>query len=255
VDPEIPVPPRHYGGIERIVDMLARGLVARGHDVAMLAHPASASAGRLIPYEGASSRSVADTLRHARQLRRAIRAHRSDLVHSFGRLVYLLPVLPRALPKVQSYQRAVTPRSVRWGDRLAAGSLHFTACSASCARGGTAAGGRWSVIPNGVPAAAYSATATVPPDAPLVFLGRIERIKGAHTAIEVARRSGRRLVLAGNVVRDGGEHERYFEEEVAPHLDGERVRYVGPVDDAAKNRLRPSSPSRAGRRRRSWSTA
>ena len=38
-DPELPVPPIHYGGIERIVDMLARGLVARGHEVTVFAHP------------------------------------------------------------------------------------------------------------------------------------------------------------------------------------------------------------------------
>ena len=37
VDPGLPVPPIHYGGIERIVDLLARGLVARGHEVTVFA--------------------------------------------------------------------------------------------------------------------------------------------------------------------------------------------------------------------------
>ena len=37
-DPYLPVPPRLYGGIERVVDMLVRGLSARGHHVTLFAH-------------------------------------------------------------------------------------------------------------------------------------------------------------------------------------------------------------------------
>ena len=37
-DPELPVPPQHYGGIERIVHLLVEGLAARGHDVVLFAH-------------------------------------------------------------------------------------------------------------------------------------------------------------------------------------------------------------------------
>ena len=83
-DPELPVPPKHYGGIERIVDMLARGLESRGHQVTLFAHPASASAGRLVPWSGFSSLSVADTLRNATTLMRAIVSNQFDLVHSFS---------------------------------------------------------------------------------------------------------------------------------------------------------------------------
>src|SRR5690348_9101443 len=67
-DPELPVPPRLYGGIERVVDLLARGLEARGHRVTLFAHPDSASAGRLAPWPGRSSRSGADTARNAAAL-------------------------------------------------------------------------------------------------------------------------------------------------------------------------------------------
>jgi glycosyltransferase involved in cell wall biosynthesis len=86
-------------------------------------------------------------------------------------------------------------------------------------------------VPNGVSLATYTFCATVSPDAPLVFLGRIEAIKGPHLAIETAHRAGRRLFLAGNV---SPEHRPWFEAHVAPHLDGDRVRYLGPVDDAQK---------------------
>ena len=41
VDPYIPIPPEHYGGIERVVDFLVRGLLGRGHEVTLFAHPDS----------------------------------------------------------------------------------------------------------------------------------------------------------------------------------------------------------------------
>lgn len=66
----------------------------------------------------------------------------------------------------------------------------------------------------------------------LLFFGRIHPDKGTTEAIEVARRSGRRLIIAGII------HDRaYFDREVAPHLDGERIRYVGSVGPAERDRL------------------
>jgi glycosyltransferase involved in cell wall biosynthesis len=61
----------------------------------------------------------------------------------------------------------------------------------------------------------------------LLFFGRIHPEKGTTTAIEVARRAGRRLLIAG-IVQD----DRYFRDEVEPWIDGDRVRYLGPVDAA-----------------------
>jgi glycosyltransferase involved in cell wall biosynthesis len=57
-----------------------------------------------------------------------------------------------------------------------------------------------------------------------LFFGRIHPDKGTAHAIEVARRTGRRLDIAG-IVQD----EQYFRAEVEPHLDGEQIRYLGPV--------------------------
>jgi glycosyltransferase involved in cell wall biosynthesis len=241
VDPYLPVPPHLYGGIERVVDFLARGLAARGHRVTLLAHPESRTAGTLVPYgwpphAGWRARG-AELWQAGAALWRRRRA--CDLVHSFGRLAALAPILPRrGLPKIQSYQRAVPWAGVRRAVRLAGDSIRFTACSASLFRDrpeGPAAG-RWTAIFNGVELARYSFAPGVPPDAPLVFLGRLEPIKGAHHAIAIARAAGRRLVIAGNRVETGSA-AGYFEGQLAPHLDGERVRYVGPVDDAAKDRL------------------
>ena len=134
-----------------------------------------------------------------------------------------------------SYQRPITPRSVLWSTRLARGSLHFTACSRQMTDPVRDLAS-WHVVYNGVPLERYEFRPAVAADAPLVFLGRVERIKGPHLAIEVARRTGRKLVIAGNVPQ-GEEHAAYFETGIRPCVDGDRISYLGPVDDAQKNAL------------------
>jgi glycosyltransferase involved in cell wall biosynthesis len=234
-DPEIPVPPRLYGGIERIIAMLVDGLSARGNDVTLFAHPGSSVRCRLVRYTGSSSGSLRVTLAHMRMVLAESRRTSFDVIHSFGRLAYLLPLLPSRIPKLMTYQRRISPRSVRWGLRLSRGTLAFSAISRSMVAE-VADLAPWRIVPNGVPAALYKFRGAVAPDAPLVFLGRLEQIKGPHLAIEAARRAGRRLLLAGNL-SEGAEHRKYFEQQVAPHLDGERVRYVGAVDDGQKDAL------------------
>jgi glycosyltransferase involved in cell wall biosynthesis len=240
-DPYIPVPPTLYGGIERVVALLARGLVARGHHVTLVAHPASLIDGvSLVPYGSPPHDRPSDRARELLQLNRATAAAPGafDLVHSFGRLAGLLAVLPRrGLPKVQSYQRAVDWPGIARAVRLAGRSLEFTACSTSLYRGGERLGARagtWHTIFNGVELDRYQPVFDLPYDAPVVFLGRLEPEKGAHVAIDVARRANVPLVIAGNRV---DAHAGYFEQAIAPHLTNGLVRYVGPVDDSAKNAL------------------
>ena len=240
VDPYLPVPPRLYGGIERIVDLLVRGLAARGHDVTLFAHPESATTATLRAYGVPPHMTPAARLRELAQvgaglwrIRRAV-----DVVHSFGRLAAMLPILPlRSVPKIQSYQRAVPWGGVRRAAQLAGDSIVFTGCSTSLyAAGDGATAGRWRTIFNGVDTTRYTAQPYVPADAPLVFLGRVERIKGPHHAIAIAARAGRRLVIAGNVATEGAEAE-FYRREVAPHVDGAAVSFIGPVDDGQKNVL------------------
>lgn len=235
VDPEIPVPPILYGGIERIVDMLARGLVERGHDVTLLAHSASETAGELQPYPGRHSQNLWDTLRNTLHVGRlTLRA--PDVVHSFGRLAYLTPLLPLQLPKIMSYQRKPTLGQIRKATWLARGqTLIFTGCSEHIAEQIRPVAPAHAIY-NGVPVDRFDFQPTVPDDAPLVFLGRIAPIKGTHHAIAVAKKSGRELVIAGNVP-DKPEEQRYFKEKVEPYIDGRQIRYIGPVDDFQKNKL------------------
>jgi len=237
VDPEIPVPPLHYGGIERIVDMLICGLAERGHQIHLFAHPQSKTPAKLIPYRGRHSGSLKDTLINALQIKDYIKTIGGvDIIHSFSRLAYLLFLLKSPIPKIQSYQRYITARSVYLGTLLAGRTLSFTACSRYCAGTADFAVGRWVIIPNGVSIDKYQFVPSVVSDAPLVFLGRIEKIKGVHTAIEVAKRTGRPLIIAGNHASSGKEYE-YYAEEILPSCDGKLIRYVGAVDDIQKNEL------------------
>src|SRR5260370_1725443 len=66
----------------------------------------------------------------------------------------------------------------------------------------------------------------------LIFLGGIHPDKGVHLAIEVARLSGRRLIIAG-IIQD----EVYYREKLKPHIDGQTICYIGPVGIAEKNEL------------------
>jgi glycosyltransferase involved in cell wall biosynthesis len=68
----------------------------------------------------------------------------------------------------------------------------------------------------------------------LSFLGRIAPVKGVHNAIEIARRSGIPLKIAGEVQPM---YREYFESRVKPHIDGKFIEYVGPADLAMKNEL------------------
>lgn len=241
-DPYVPVPPRGYGGIERVLDFLLRGLAARGHEVTLIGHPASAPPGRLIPYGVPPHRGAVPRARELWQAGSAAwrEVARAQVLHSFGRLAAIVPVLAmRRVGVVQSYQRELVPwRSVAVASRLAGARLRLTACSRSMLRTIADAGrpGDWRVIPNGVELARYVPSPRVPADAPLVFLGRLEPMKGPHEAIAIARAAGRRLVLAGNRVETGSA-AGYFEARLAPALDGEQVRWVGEVDDAQKQAL------------------
>jgi glycosyltransferase involved in cell wall biosynthesis len=232
-DPELPIPPQFYGGIERIVDTLAQVLTKRGHKVTLFANPRSRSQGRLIPWPGGSSLSRVDTLRNAATLMRCVLAERFDLVHSFSRVAYLAPILPLPIPKLMTYQRAISRHSVHLGHVLSLGTLQFSAISRWMMQEVQDIGS-WHVVSNGVPLNTFDYRDEPGPHAPLVFLGRVEEIKGPHLAIEVARRTNLPLVIAGNVPE---RHRAWFDANIAPCIDGKQIVYCGPVDDVEKNKL------------------
>jgi glycosyltransferase involved in cell wall biosynthesis len=232
-DPELPVPPGLYGGIERIVEGLINSYVEQGHEVTLCANPASKVPCRLVPWKGRTSANPADTLRNCLTLTGLVLSGRYDVLHSFSRLAYMTAVMPMRIPKIMSYQREPSLSQVGKAVKLSRkGSMVFTGCSNYIASqiGGIAdARAIW----NFVPIDRYTLTPAVDADAPLVFLGRIEEIKGTAIAVEVARRTNRRLIIAGNIPAG---KEDYFEKEIRPYLN-ERIVYVGAVNDEQKNAL------------------
>jgi glycosyltransferase involved in cell wall biosynthesis len=68
----------------------------------------------------------------------------------------------------------------------------------------------------------------------LCFLGRICPIKGAHLAVEIAKRAGLRLKMAGEIQPM---FQNYFDEMIKPHVDGRQVQFLGEADHAFKNEL------------------
>jgi glycosyltransferase involved in cell wall biosynthesis len=237
-DPELPVPPKLYGGIERIVDLLVTSLKNRGHTVGLVAHPDSTSpADSHFPWRGMRSQDNFDALQNTFTLSSAVKKFQPDLIHSFSRILYLLPLLGDShLPKMMSYQRNPSLRTTSWGNRLAKGSLVFTGCSEHICQIGRTGGGTWHPIHNCVELEKYTFQPTVDDNAPLVFLSRIEQIKGAHTAIAAARKAKRRLLIAGNQVEtEAG--KRYWDEEIAPYIGKDGIEYIGTVDDTQKNKL------------------
>jgi glycosyltransferase involved in cell wall biosynthesis len=239
MDPYIKVPPDHYGGIERVVADLADGLAKSGHEITLWAAPGSRVNGRVRAFGREGEWTRWSNLRNAVTLAGRFLAdgRRFDVIHNFGRLAYLAPVLARDVPKIQTYMRTVNPANMVTARRLGARRLHYTAVSAAIRDTGRRGGGDWSVIYNCAAPERYPFVAgTDPATAPLVFLGRLDRCKGAHHAITVAQRLQRRLIIAGNI--SPLPHEQgYFEAEIAPRIDGNLVRYIGPVGDEQKRAL------------------
>jgi glycosyltransferase involved in cell wall biosynthesis len=233
-DPEIPVPPQLYGGIERIIYMLIEGLVKQGHEVTLFAHPDSKTNAKLIPYK-ALGQGKMDVISNSLTITKAaIKGY--DLIHSFGRLAYLLPLMPLSIPKIMSYQREPTISQIKLASRLSKkNSLVFTGCSEYIAAKIRPYAASFA-IPNFVDTDLYVFKNTVSEDAPLAFLGRIEHIKGTHLAVQCALKTGRKLIIAGNIPSEPI-HQAYFEKEVKPFIDGDQIQYVGPVNDQQKNDL------------------
>lgn len=237
MDPGILVPPKGYGGHERLVDMFAREYARLGHEVHLLVTTGSQVEGCTVhPFgkEGFPPKKW-DARMAIPTAWAFLWKHRNhfDLIHNFGRLAYLLPVLNHPVKKIMTYGREISSRNIRWINKLPNKNLVFTGCSKDLISR-VRAGGRWEVVYNAIPFEKYTLQQDVAPDAPLMFLGRLEKVKGAHTAIAVAKATGHRLILAGNI-SPLPEEQQYFETQIQPYIDGEQIVYVGALNDEQKN--------------------
>jgi|GEM_PF-72250 len=238
MDPFIPVPPERYGGIERVIYDIGCKYVELGHSVTIIAGPGSKSPDRLIIYGENGEGSMKIDYKLLWELRKIllkeIPAH--DVLHNFGRLAFLLPVAWTKIRKVQTYMRFITPQNIRLLNKSGIKNIIYTGVSDAIVSTGAPGGGAWATVYNCAPVTQFTFREKVDDDAPLVFLGRLERCKGAHSAIKAARLSNRKLIIAGNISTLPDE-KAYFENEVLPEVDNKLIFYIGEVDNTQKNEL------------------
>jgi glycosyltransferase involved in cell wall biosynthesis len=222
-------PPRQYGAWETVAGNIAEGLVHRGWDVTLFATADSLTLAHLhavvargyeedrsIDPKVAEYLHISEVFEHAREFD-LIHSHYDFMALAYTRLVKT-PVLttvhgfssPRIMPVYEKYRDGYFV-SISDSDR--APGLNYLA-----------------TVYNGIDLALYPLRETAG-DA-LIFIGRIHPDKGVHLAIETARQSGRRLLIAG-ILQDAS----YFQEKIQPHLDDQQIRYLGPVGVEEKNAL------------------
>jgi len=224
------VPPRHYGPWEQFVSLLTEGLVDRGVDLTLFATADSETRARLV---GTAPTGYSEDPRLDAKVWEALhfaavfeRAGEFDLIHnsadfpplSYSRLVET-PVVTtihgfsseHIVPVYERYDGHVHYVAISDADRHP--KLHYAA-----------------TIHHGIDMDAFELGDGS--GGYLLFFGRIHPDKGAVEALDLADRTGLQLLLAG-IVQD----ERYYDELVAPRVDGERVRYLGPVGPDRRGEL------------------
>ncbi len=216
-------PPRHYGPWENVVSLLTEQLISMGIEVTLFASGDSITAGKLVsvcehPYseDPTIDPKVWECL-HISELFK--RADEFDLIHNhydFLPLSYSdftqTPVVttihgfssPAILPVYKKYNNSTHYVAISEADKSA--ELDYIA-----------------MIHHGIDLNQFTYQQETTGDY-LLFLGRIHPDKGVHDAIEVASKTGKRLIIAG-IIQD----ENYFKEQVEPYIDGSKVEYIGSV--------------------------
>ncbi|RZA00804.1 MAG: glycosyltransferase family 4 protein [Sphingobacteriaceae bacterium] len=236
MDPGIPVPPLLYGGHERLVYLFANEYTRLGHTVTLLAGPDSHCDGSTVTF-GENNLHRSDWAKHKEVLHawKYLRANASkfDMVHNFGRLIYLLPILNHPVKKIMTYGRPVSQKGIKMVNALPNKNLMFTACSDYCVSTGNTAG-RWATVYNCIDFSQYKVNEKVDEDSPLMFLGRLDRIKGVHTAIKIAKATNNTLLIGGSIPTTPDNYA-YYKSEIEPQFDNKQIIYLGELSDTQKN--------------------
>jgi glycosyltransferase involved in cell wall biosynthesis len=229
------VPPKRYGGTERVVAWLTEELVALGHEVTLFASGDSQTSATLVPVIPRAirlSKPRPDPFpAHALQLDALAEAAADfDIVHCHTDWVHL-PLLNRlGVPHVTTiHNRLDTPDLPAVIARFSQAPL----ISISDHHRRPLPDANWlGTVYHGMPV--NSLTPSDQPGSYLAFLGRFTREKGPETAIRLAKAAGMPLRMAGKIPRS---ETRYYKEKLAPLIDGNQVRLVGELNDAEKGEL------------------
>lgn len=230
----MPIEPGAGDSIEQLVCLLTDELVSRGHEVTLFATGDSRTTARLSSvYEHGYDRDEElwdwyfhETLNAAAAFERA---GEFDVIHCHDYHFALPFSWTTSTPSVHTYHVQMNP------DVLAAYARYPQVCVVAVSefqRSQLTELANVTVIPHGIDTDAFPFGADG--GGHLLFLGRMIEDKGPHEAIRVAHELDMPLVMAG----PGGHH---FDTEVAPHVDGKRVRHVGPVNVEQRNELLASA--------------
>jgi glycosyltransferase involved in cell wall biosynthesis len=227
------VPPKLYGGTERVVSFLTEELVSLGHDVTLFASGDSVSSAQLAAFwpramrlDGTVRDWIAPHLHMLEQVHR--RADDFDIIHCH------LDYLPFSL-----FSRGHTPFVTTLHGRLDMPELHpmFETFShapvisiSNAQRRPMPRAGWLKTVHHGLP---RNLLQPLPVERNyLAFLGRIAPEKRVDRAIEIAARCGLKLKIAAKV--DPAD-KKYFEAEIKPLLSQPHVEFIGEIDDSQKS--------------------
>jgi glycosyltransferase involved in cell wall biosynthesis len=224
------VPPRHYGPWERVVSLLTEGLVERDVDVTLFATADSVTHAELdavCPRPLEEDPSLDPKVWEALHIANAFaKADRFDVIHNhydFLPLTYASLVSTPCVTTIHGFSSdRIKPVYRRYADRSAYVSISDADRDPELPYVAT--------VYHGVDLSEF--TLRDHPGRGLVYFGRIHPDKGVAEAVTVAETVGLPLVIAGIV------HDReYFTREIAPRVDGDRVRYVGSLGPAERDDL------------------
>ena len=231
------IPPSTYGGIELLLALLCDDLTARGHEVTLFASGdcrTSAKLRAIIPANLSDLMARGEALMHEYYMN-AVMAAAMEAQDEFDIVHCHLP--PAWLPFAAAMRTPCTftlhtsPHTddewvLKKFPRASAVAISRAQVAAVSAR----LGREFPVVYNGVEFPRYDASFA--PGKYLAFLGRMSREKNPLDAIRVAQAADMPIVLAGRP--QNAAEEQYFRDEVQPHIDGTRVKWIGLVNHEQK---------------------
>jgi glycosyltransferase involved in cell wall biosynthesis len=234
--PWISVPPTGYGGVESVVSALTEALVQRGNEVTLFCAPGSTSSAHVVTlldeaHPDEIERSLYEVDHVARAFAAIDRAQRErpfDVVHDHCGFTALGMADRLATPLVHTLHGQFTRATSAFYARH---ESKATLVAISRAQRATAPEplADVKVIPNPIELQGWPMRERK--EDYLLWVGRMTAEKGPHRAIAAARAAGVPLVLAG-VIQPG--QQAFFDREVAPHIDGDRVRFLGEIGGTLK---------------------
>jgi glycosyltransferase involved in cell wall biosynthesis len=232
------VPPPAYGGTEAVVSVLVEELVRRGHDVTLWASGDSKTSAELCSIYHRSLRTASDledpgpyALMHAAMSLKDAGSY--DIIHNhIGETVMAMSHLVD-VPMLTTMHCLITPDSKFIWDHYD-GWYNTISHSEKLTMPPVANNKYCGVVYNAIDVASFPYSEKK--DDYLLFLSRVSPDKAPHLAIEVARRVGRRIILAGKVDPNPID-TAYFDSTLRPLIDGKRVQFLGEADARLKRQL------------------